>query len=135
MAPRWDGRPPSTQNVPEERHSCSHPCGLGTVGGARGAPGHTHQRVRGTKNPSLMPTPHSTMPVPFAAGPDLLGGQLITFLLQLRWPENGLNDLTLSRFACAFIEMPLFGNQSKDLPIPHCHNLAHGPAFVQQVEP
>jgi hypothetical protein len=27
------------------------------------------------------------------------------------------------------------GMKSKDLPIPHCHNLAHGPAFVQQVEP
>jgi hypothetical protein len=51
------------------------------------------------------------MPVPFAAGPDLFGGQLITFLLQLRWLENGLNDLTLTRFACAFIEMPLFGNE------------------------
>src|SRR3954468_13715206 len=27
------------------------------------------------------------------------------------------------------------GMKSKDLLIPHCHNLAHGPAFVQQVEP
>jgi len=52
------------------------------------------------------------MPVPFAAGPDLFGGQLITFPLQLRWPENGLNDLTLTRFAYAFIEMPLFGELS-----------------------